>query len=277
MTRHDPSGWKRRSSPDPGWHVVADPRNSPFRTSHIFRLNLRAGETHTISMPGLELTGSVIAGSVELSHGPEGARLGKCDSFYMPGGERVDLTAVEDAVLYLGGGPCEGIGKFYVRPLNRDLPIGPIHQIHGEPPYEREVFMTVDPSTPASRIIAGFTWGAEGRWTSWPPHQHERHLEETYCYFDIPDGKSTFHVSYLKRFTDATVHTMASGDFALAPAGYHPTIAPPTVRSTYLWILVAHCHRSRSYDLAKQDPLFARDGLVQGRRDAGGRRRKAGS
>jgi 5-deoxy-glucuronate isomerase len=256
MTQHDPSQWKRRSPTAPGLHAVATPENSPFRSSHIFRLNLAAGQSHDLGFPDLELVGSVITGSVTVSHGPDTERLARCDSFYMPGGDRLTLTAHEDAVLYLGGGACEGIGTFYVRPLDLDMPIGPIHQVHGEPPYEREVFMSVDPDTPASRLIAGLTWGADARWTSWPPHQHEKDLEETYCYFDIPAGKAAFHFSYLQDFSEAAVHTMSSGDFALAPVGYHPTVAPPTVRSTYMWILVAHSHESRSYDLAVSDPRF---------------------
>lgn len=256
MKRPDPAQWKRRSPTMPGLHAVADPSNSPFRTSHIYRLNLPAGDSFVLSVPGIELTASVIAGSVVLSHDSMEMLLGKCDSFYMPGGDRVTLVARSDAVLYVGGGPCEGHGLFYVRPLDLSLPIGPIHQVHGEPPFEREVFMTVDPDTPASRLIAGFTWGADARWTSWPPHQHERDLEETYCYFDIPAGKAAFHFSYLNDFSQAAVHAMSSGDFALAPVGYHPTVAPPTVRSTYLWILVAHSHASRRYDLMVTDPMF---------------------
>jgi 5-deoxy-glucuronate isomerase len=118
------------------------------------------------------------------------------------------------------------------------------------------VFMTVDPDTPASRIIAGLTWGDPGGWTSWPPHQHEKDLEETYFYFDIPANRSILHFSYTDRFENAAIHPVGTGDLVMAPRGYHPTVAPPDVRSTYFWILVAHSHSSRRYDLAVTDPLF---------------------
>jgi 5-deoxy-D-glucuronate isomerase len=46
--------------------------------------------------------------------------------------------------------------------------------------------MTVNPEAPASRLIAGWTFGRPGGRTSWPPHQHEQDLEEVYAYFDMP-------------------------------------------------------------------------------------------
>jgi 5-deoxy-glucuronate isomerase len=254
---HVPNSWKRRSPAGPGLHVVASPADSPFRVSHIFRLNLPAGQSHQLAMPGLELTAAIIAGSARLAHAGTTVSLGKCDSFYLPGGDIATLTAAEDAVLYLGAGPCEGFGAFYVRRFDLSLPMGAIHQIHGEPPFQREVFMTLDPDTPASRLIAGFTWGAPGGWTSWPPHQHEKDLEETYFYFDLPADRAVLHLSYTDRFENAVTHPVRSGDLAMAPAGYHPTVAPPGVRSTYFWILVAHSHCSRRYDLAVADPAFA--------------------
>lgn len=257
--QNDPRTWKRTSPTTPGLHAVATPENSQFRSSHIFRLNLTPGQSHRLDLPGLELAVGVIAGTVRLEHDGHRHELTKCDACYLPGGKTAVITAVDDAILYIGGATYEGIGSFHVRKLDLSLPIGAIHQIHGTPPFEREVFMSLDPVTPASRLIAGFTWGAPGGWTSWPPHQHERDLEETYWYFDIPAGKTAFHISYTMDQTihDAVAHPVASGDLGLAPVGYHPTVAPPGVRSTYFWILVAHSHASRRYDLNVNDPRLS--------------------
>ena len=30
------------------------------------------------------------------------------------------------------------------------------------------------------RLLVGLTWGGNGAWTSWPPHEHEKDLEEVY-------------------------------------------------------------------------------------------------
>lgn len=52
-------------------------------------------------------------------------------------------------------------------------------------------------------------------------------------------------------------HTVKSGTMILAPRGYHPTVAAPGTRNTYLWVLAAHSHKSRRYDLAVLDPKRA--------------------
>ena len=257
----NPNEWKRTSPTAPGFHTVAVPGESPFRSTHLYRLNLDTGQQHTLVMPGIELVAAVISGTVQLQHEARDITLTKGDVFYMPGGQKAMITAVETAVLYVGGAVCEGIGAFHVRHLDLSLPIGEIHQIHGTTPYEREVFMSLDPATPASRLIAGFTWGSPGGWTSWPPHQHEADLEETYWYFDIPADKTAFHICYTmaQSISEAVAHPVGSGDCGLVPAGYHPTVAPPGVRSIYFWILVAHSHASRSYELAVPDSRHVTD------------------
>ena len=92
--------------------------------------------------------------------------LSRLDSFYLPGKVSAQIMAKKHTVAYLGAAPYENIGKFFIRRFDLSLPIGNVHQLHGKPPYEREVFMTLDHGTPASRLIAGFTWGRDGAWTS---------------------------------------------------------------------------------------------------------------
>ena len=107
-----------------------------------------------------------------------------------------------------------------------------------------------------------FSWttnGGNGAWTNWPPHEHEKDLEEVYCYFDMDDPHFGLHLSYVEpRDTHGVVaHTVKSGTMILAPRGYHPTVAAPGTRNTYLWVLAAHSHKSRRYDLAVLDPKRA--------------------
>ena len=107
-----------------------------------------------------------------------------------------------------------------------------------------------------------FSWttnGGNGAWTSWPPHEHEKDLEEVYCYFDMDDPHFGLHLSYVEPGDTHGVvaHTVKSGTMILAPRGYHPTVAAPVTRNTYLWVLAAHSHKSRRYDLAVLDPKRA--------------------
>ncbi|WP_288187858.1 5-deoxy-glucuronate isomerase, partial [Anaerostipes sp. CAG:276] len=136
--------------------------------------------------------------------------------------------------------------------------IGDIHQIHGEGVGRREVMFTLAPQDTASKLICGLTWSQEGAWTSWPPHQHEKDLEEVYCYFDMPSPKFGLHISYLKtgEVEDIVTHTVHSGTMVQAPCGYHPTVASPGSRNAYFWVLAAFTPESRRYDLAINDPAF---------------------
>jgi 5-deoxy-glucuronate isomerase len=223
----------------------------------ILRLNLAAHQRHTICEEAIELNGLVFAGEATLVRGGERYALAKYDSFYLPAGDEVEVVASADLSMFLGGGPDEGVGSFFVRPLDLTLPIGDVHQIHGEPPYRREVFMTVNPETPASRMINGITWGDDGRWTSWPPHQHTADLEEVYCYLDIPAPKFALHLASRKPGEVEAVHPVSTGDCVIVPEGYHPTVGMPGVRSSYFWVMVAHKPAGRRYDLAVDDPNFA--------------------
>ena len=250
------AGWKYESPETEGFHTVVSPHNSPLKVASVFRLNLDAGSTYTLRRERLELNAVVIHGSVELRNASTTEPLGRLDSFYLPGGETVTLTAREAAFLYLGGAPCEGVGRFLVRRYEPDLPLGDIRQVHGRPPYQRDVFMTLNPEVKASRLICGLTWGEEGRWTSWPPHQHTAHLEEVYCYFDIPRPKFALHLGYTESGRPAGAMPVSSGDCMIAPEGYHPTVASPGVRSCYFWVLAAHSRASRRYDLAVSDPAY---------------------
>ena len=61
-----------------------------------------------------------------------------------------------------------------------------------------------------------FSWttnGGNGAWTSWPPHEHEKDLEEVYCYFDMDDPHFGLHLSYVEPGDTHGVvaHTVKSG------------------------------------------------------------------
>lgn len=249
--------WRVQSPDEPGFHAVITPDKSACQETQIYRLNLLKGESHTLESGSLEMHPVLISGSAKLSgHEVLNCDMKQFDAFYIPGGSSVVITAVEDCIFYIAAAVCEGYGKPFFRSFEKDAPVGDIHQIHGSGIGQREVFMTLSDKDEASRLICGLTWGGEGSWTSWPPHQHEKDLEEVYCYFDMPLPHFGFHISYLKsgEVEDIVAHTVFSGTMVEAPRGYHPTVASPGTKNTYLWCLGAFSHKSRRYDLAVLDP-----------------------
>lgn len=191
--------WKVQSSEEPGFHKVITPDTAECQEAQIFRLNLPAGQSYTLESGDLELHPVLIAGKAKLSdHESLDQEMEKFDSFYIPGQDKVTITALEDSIFYIAGAKYEGIGQPMFRKFDATLPVGDIHQIHGSGSGQREVMMTLAPGDEASRLICGLTWSGDGTWTSWPPHQHEKDLEEVYCYFDMPLPRFGFHISYLK-------------------------------------------------------------------------------
>jgi len=249
--------WAVQSPEAPGFHPVITPETCECQETQIYRLNLLKGQAYTLSSGKSEMHPVLIQGAAKLSgHESLNQTMKPFDAFYIPGDEQVTISALEECIFYIAGAKYEGFGKPLFRAFDLSQPIGDIHQIHGSGIGQREVMMTLSDKDEASRLICGLTWGGEGSWTSWPPHQHEKDLEEVYCYFDMPLPHFGFHISYLKsgEVEDIVTHTVHSGTFVQAPVGYHPTVAAPGTRNAYLWCLGALRHESRRYDLAVPDP-----------------------
>ena len=218
--------WSVQSPEEPGFHAVITPDKSECREEYIYRLNLPKGESYTLSSGKLEMHPVLIEGAAKLSgHAVLNETMKQFDAFYIPGGDSVTITALEDCIFYIAGAVYEGIGHAFFRSFDLSQPVGDIHQIHGEGIGQREVMMD---------------------------------LEEVYCYFGMPLPHFGFHISYLKsgEVEDIVTHTVHSGTMVEAPVGYHPTVASPGTRNSYLWVLAAHSHSSRSYNLAVLDPAL---------------------
>lgn len=251
--------WKVQSPEEPGFHAVITPDKCVCKETQVYRLNLLKGDSYELQSGGLEMHPVLIEGAAHLSgHSLLNETMKQFDAFYIPGNNSVVITADEDSIFYIAAAVDEGYGKPFFRAFEPDAPIGDIHQMHGIGIAQREVFMTLSDKDEASRLICGVTWGGEGAWTSWPPHQHENDLEEIYCYFGIPLPHFGLHLSYLKsgEYEDVVAHVVHSGTMVQCPCGYHPTVGTPGMKNGYFWCLGALRHSSRSYNLSINDPLL---------------------
>jgi 5-deoxy-glucuronate isomerase len=249
--------WKFNSPDESGFHEIVSPGNSDCKTTWAFRLNLEKGNSYKLCDDKLELNAVLIYGKIKLQMEGENWSLVAKDSFYLSAGKEVEILAETPIIMYIGGAPYDSVGDFFVRKFDLSLPLGNIHQIHGKPPYQREVFMTIAQEDKGSRLICGITEGEPGKWTSWPPHQHSNDLEEIYCYFDIPKPKFALHLASRNAGEIEQVFPVSSGDFVIVPEGYHPTVGMPDVKSCYFWIMAAFSQKRRRYDLAVNDPYFS--------------------
>ena len=250
--------WKLNSPADPGLHLVVSPESGLTESLWAYRLNLKKNNSMILSDERLERNFVVIKGSATVDIDGISHKITKYDSIYLPGKGKAVVIANEDLFMFGGGAVYEGCGEARVHHFDDKLQIGAIRQVHGKEPYRRDIYMTLGPDVPASRLICGLTWSDVGAWSSWPPHQHEKDLEEAYCYFDLDSPDFGMHVSYLQSGNPEFTHIVHSGDIVLAPRGYHPTVAAPSSKNSYFWILAAHSQASRRYDLAINDPAYVK-------------------
>lgn len=249
--------WHKKSTEEHGMQNVIVPSRDETKILGVDRLNLECGEEYELCSQNREMNALIISGKAIVTIEGKDHSLEKFDSFYIPSKVSAKIKAEEKISLYIGTAPCDGFGKPLVRKMDFSLPIGNIHQIHGEGSGQREVMFTLAPEDSASRLICGVTWSADGAWTSWPPHQHEKDLEEVYCYFDIKTYGLHFSYTTDSSFEDAVCHIVKNGSMVEAPVGYHPTAAVAGSKNIYFWILGAKCHESRRYDLAVTDPRLS--------------------
>lgn len=253
---NEPQNWKFQTPEQNGLHEVISPDNSACQVTWLYRLNLAEGDSYALQKDELELHGAVIQGKAEIDYEGSKTTLEERDTFYLPGGKSLTIKAKEPLFMFIGGSLEENKGEFFTRKYDLSMPIGNIHQIHGKRPAQREVFLTVAPEDPASRLICGITEGEPGKWTSWPPHQHSKDLEEIYCYFNAPPPYFALHISSRKAGQVEHVHPVSTGDCVIIPEGYHPTVGVPGTTSCYFWVMGAHRPESRRYDLAVTDPNY---------------------
>ena len=198
ITKERMEGWKFDSSCEEGFHEIIAPGKADCEQEYIYRLNLSAGKSFDLETGKLEMDAVCIKGAADFSWDGYAGTCDKLDSFYVVSNMKVRITAKEDCIFYIAGAVDEGYGKPFFRKCDLTMPIGEIHQIHGSGVSQREVFMTIDPGTASSRLLVGLTWGGNGAWTSWPPHEHEKDLEEVYCYFDMDDPHFGLYLSYVE-------------------------------------------------------------------------------
>ncbi len=125
-------------------------------------------------------------------------------------------------------------------------------EIAGSGVYARKVYTMIDQKkVDACRLIVGLTCGNQGAWTSWPPHDHTKELEELYLYHELPEPGFVVQIC-LNSFSEIDLcEVVKEGDVAIMPRGGHPTVAAPNAKSFYLWAMAAHNKEHRRTDLAK--------------------------
>ena len=162
------------------------------------------------------------------------------DSIYIPRDSAIALST--DTSVDLAEFSAGVNGKYPLKVVRySDVANNPtLKLVAGNPGSRHEVNILMAKNVEAGRLIAGFTCSDPGNWTSWPPHEHAKMLEELYVFFDMPEPAFGIQLVYNDKQYPELIAAVRDGDAVLVPSGYHPNVAVPGHRIAYLWAMAAH-------------------------------------
>ena len=140
----------------------------------------------------------------------------------------------------------------------------------GGEPSTRNLNMLLAKNIEAGRLIAGLTHSAPGNWTSWPPHEHAKMLEELYVYVDMPHPAYAIQLVYNNTEYPEFAAIVREGDAVLMPSGYHPNVSVPGHPVGFLWAMAAHREvEDRQFGVVNVQADFNQgsSGLEQGKKN----------
>jgi 5-deoxy-glucuronate isomerase len=136
-----------------------------------------------------------------------------------------------------------------------------LHFKAGGPSAHRSLNVLIGKNVQASRIMAGVTFSEPGNWTSWPPHEHAKMLEEAYLYIDMPAPAFGVQLVYTDTRTPELAVVVREGDCVLMPEGYHPNVAAPGGAINFLWMMAANREDAdRQFGVVNVQPDYAAAG-----------------
>ncbi len=241
---------------------LVQPRDGSLERSYFNLLRLRAGESHTLEVPGCELLCVVLTGQAEIAAGGTsfervGRRAniweGPADSVYCGTSARVTVRGLRDGteVAVAGGAGTQPFAPFRVKPEEVELVEVGSHDTHSR----RRIFHILGQNAAgrAGNLLVSELLGDGGCWSGYPPHKHdtenppeETEFEEIYHYRYRPENGfgAQFRYDTAGGGPEPEVVMTRHGDTFLIDHGYHPTMRAPGHEGYIFTILVGRHQRS---------------------------------
>jgi 5-deoxy-glucuronate isomerase len=245
-----------------GRRTAVAPGATASRFLHYGRITLAAGD------PALEFnsndheTGLIcLNGKATVRAEGETFDLDRYDAVYVPRDSEIEVDTTDGCDLAEVSAP---VAKRY--PIKfvsyKEVRQNPkLHLIAGKPPAERDLNVLIGANVKAGRIMAGVTFSTPGNWTSWPPHEHSKLLEEAYLFIDMPSPSFGVQFVYTDPAKPELVQVVREGDCVLMPQGYHPNVAAPGGQINFLWMMAAIREgEDRLYGVVNVQPEYAAGG-----------------
>ncbi len=246
----------------PGRSLSVSPGATASRNLFYGRVIIQPGDSPIEFETGTRETGLIcLNGSGTINVDGEEFALGRYDAIYVPRDSRVTVSSDSLFDLAEVAAPVDNKYPLQVVPFEEIRKDPALHFIAGKPPTERDLNILIGKNVEAGRIMAGVTFSTDGNWTSWPPHEHEKMLEEAYLYIDMPEPGWGIQMVYTDREEPELVQVVREGDVVLMPQGFHPNVAAPGGSINFLWMMAANREGvDRQFGVVNVQPEYAQAG-----------------
>jgi 5-deoxy-glucuronate isomerase len=260
----------RKTDAHTGRKISVTPGNSTMRHLAYGRIILDSSERHVEFSTGERETGLIcMRGECRALVDGMTIPLNRFDAVYIPRDSHVQVGT--DSSVDIAEFSAE-VAKRYPLQVVRSADVSKdpgLKYTVGGPGCTRHLLLLLAKNIEAGRLIVGITKSDPGSWTSWPPHEHAKMLEEIYVYFDMPGPAYGIQLVYRNTEEPDLVTVVREGDAVMLPAGYHPNVAVPGYPIAFLWAMAAHREEEdRQFGVVNVQPGFDRgaSGLEAGRK-----------
>ena len=237
------------------------PGRGAVRQLHYGRVILDAGESITFSTGDRETGFVTLAGAATVTVSSQTFQLTPYDALYVPRDAAVSISTAAGCDLAEVSATVSGSYPVQFVPFAHVREDPSLHFIAGGPNTTRNLNILIGKNVQAGRILAGVTFSEPGNWTSWPPHEHGRMLEEAYLYINMPAPAWGIQLVYTDPKEPELAVVVREGDCVVMPAGYHPNVAAPGGSIGFLWMMAAHREtEDRQFGVVNVQPEYAAGG-----------------
>jgi len=224
-----------------GRHISITPANSEMAHLHYGRIILDASEPRAaFSTEKRETALLAMRGACSVTVAGTRHDIGLHDAIYIPRSSAVVVETTGEVDLVECAAEVEGAYPLQIIRY-AELATNPKLKFRaGGEATTRDLNIVVGDNVQAGRILMGFTRSQHGNWTSWPPHEHTKMLEEVYVYFDMPPPAFGIQLVYDNPDRPEFAAVVHDGDAVLMPSGYHPNVAAPGHSINFIWMMAAH-------------------------------------
>jgi 5-deoxy-glucuronate isomerase len=260
----------RKTNAHPGRHIVVTPENSTMKHLAYARIMLTASKSPISFSNGDCETGLIcLSGRAVVKTDSKEFELAQYDGIYIPRDSEIEVSTTSAADLAEFSADVDGKYPLQVVRHAETSKDSALSFSTGGAGSSRKVTLVIAKNVQAGRLVAGFTHSDPGNWTSWPPHEHAKMLEEMYVYFEMPEPAYGIQLVYDDTEYPELVTAVRDGDAVLMPSGYHPNAAVPGHRIAFLWAMAAHREvEDRQFGVVNVQPGFQQgsSGLEAGRK-----------